>query len=102
MRPSFPHPLREQRHTRRRRRGHGPRSGETATQIPPAGEAPLAALTAPPTAVSVRSCDPAAQRVREAGGPVDHASYVCSCGYLFSASVSTSVSCPHCGSGQAW
>jgi hypothetical protein len=101
MRPSFPHPIREQRHTRRHRRGHGARSGETATQASPAGEAPPTAH-AHGTPVATRSCDPAAQRVREAGGPVDQASYVCSCGYLFSASVSTSVSCPHCGSAQAW
>ncbi|MGD0454187.1 MAG: hypothetical protein ABSB69_11375 [Solirubrobacteraceae bacterium] len=46
--------------------------------------------------------DPDAQRVREAGGPVDRASYTCSCGYVFRASVSTSVMCPHCGADQAW
>jgi uncharacterized protein (DUF983 family) len=47
-------------------------------------------------------CDPDVKRVREAGGPIDRASYVCGCGYLFSASVSTTVACPHCGSDQAW
>lgn len=41
-------------------------------------------------------------RVREAGGPEDHAEYACTCGMVFRASVSTSVACPHCGSGQAW
>jgi predicted Zn-ribbon and HTH transcriptional regulator len=46
--------------------------------------------------------DPAVQRVREAGGPVDQASYICSCGYVFVAPVSTTVACPHCGSSQAW
>jgi DNA-directed RNA polymerase subunit RPC12/RpoP len=40
--------------------------------------------------------------VREAGGPVDRASYACQCGYLFSAPVSTTVACPHCGVDQAW
>jgi len=45
--------------------------------------------------------DPEA-RVREAGGPEDHASYTCSCGMVFAAPVSTSVSCPRCGTGQAW
>jgi DNA-directed RNA polymerase subunit RPC12/RpoP len=40
--------------------------------------------------------------VRDAGGPVDQASYTCQCGYLFSAAVSTTVECPHCGAGQAW
>ena len=43
-----------------------------------------------------------AERVREAGGPVDRASYVCGCGYAFSAAVSTTVACPHCGACQAW
>jgi hypothetical protein len=46
--------------------------------------------------------DPAAQRVREAGGPRDSASYVCACGFVFVAPVSTNVACPHCGAGQAW
>ena len=41
-------------------------------------------------------------RLRASGGPDDHASYQCSCGYVFEADVSTSVSCPHCGTGQAW
>ena len=45
--------------------------------------------------------DPEA-RVREAGGPEDSASYRCSCGYIFRAAVTTSVACPHCGTGQAW
>lgn len=46
--------------------------------------------------------DPDVQRVQGAGGPIDHASYSCACGYLFSADVSTSVTCPHCGTDQAW
>lgn len=41
-------------------------------------------------------------RVRASGGPDDQASYSCSCGYVFEAHVSTSVACPHCGTGQAW
>jgi hypothetical protein len=41
-------------------------------------------------------------RVREAGGPEDRARYTCACGMVFTASVSTSVACPHCGTGQAW
>ncbi|MEA2126382.1 MAG: hypothetical protein QOI80_3164 [Solirubrobacteraceae bacterium] len=39
---------------------------------------------------------------RRAGGPQDQALYECSCGTSFTAAVSTSVGCPHCGSGQAW
>jgi rubrerythrin len=42
------------------------------------------------------------RRAREAGGPEDRAMYTCSCGYVFQAEVSTSVACPHCGTGQAW
>jgi hypothetical protein len=41
-------------------------------------------------------------RARDAGGPLDSAFYGCGCGYQFNAAVSTSVSCPHCGSLQAW
>lgn len=46
--------------------------------------------------------DHAAQRVRDAGGPLDNACYTCGCGLWFQAPVSTSVTCPHCGAGQAW
>ena len=42
------------------------------------------------------------QRVRDAGGPEDTETHACGCGYVFQAAVSTSVACPHCGSGQAW
>jgi len=55
-----------------------------------------------PPAVPPASWDAEAERVREAGGPLDRASYVCSCGYVFAAAVSTTVSCPHCGADQAW
>jgi hypothetical protein len=41
-------------------------------------------------------------RWRAEGGPADQATYPCSCGFVFVARVSTSVDCPHCGSGQAW
>ena len=40
--------------------------------------------------------------VREAGGPDDTETHSCECGYVFEAAVSTSVTCPHCGAGQAW
>jgi hypothetical protein len=42
------------------------------------------------------------RRLRESGGPEDRALYSCSCGYVFEAEVTTSVTCPHCGTGQAW
>ncbi len=46
--------------------------------------------------------DTTVARVRLAGGPIDNASYTCSCGFVFAASVSTTVRCPHCGASQAW
>ena len=42
------------------------------------------------------------QAARRASGCQDRALYACSCGYAFTASVSTTVGCPHCGSTQAW
>jgi len=41
-------------------------------------------------------------RARQSGGPLDRATYSCSCGYVFRAEVTTSVGCPSCGVGQAW
>ncbi len=41
-------------------------------------------------------------RAKRSGGPEDRALYECCCGHLFTAEVSTSVGCPHCGSPQAW
>ena len=45
---------------------------------------------------------PADARARRSGGPQDQALYACECGYAFTAEVSTSVGCPHCGQAQAW
>ncbi len=84
MRPSLLHPRGEPRHSRRHRRGRAAATGELVRE-PASG-----------------ACDPAVARVREAGGPVDHASYSCPCGCVFDAPVSTTVCCPHCGAGQAW
>jgi hypothetical protein len=39
---------------------------------------------------------------RRASGCDDKAFYACSCGYAFTASVSTTVGCPNCGTAQAW
>jgi hypothetical protein len=39
---------------------------------------------------------------RRGGGPEDSALYSCMCGYAFTAAVTTSVGCPHCGTEQAW
>jgi hypothetical protein len=46
--------------------------------------------------------DMAVEKVRQSGGPIDRAAYGCACGFRFSASVSTTVSCPKCGAGQSW
>lgn len=45
---------------------------------------------------------PAEARARRSGGPQDQALYSCGCGCAFTAEVSTSVGCPHCGQAQAW
>lgn len=50
----------------------------------------------------MRADDPAVERVRDAGGPLDEASYTCQCGFVFVAAVSTSVACPHCHAAQPW
>jgi hypothetical protein len=94
MRASLLHPLRAPRHSRRHRRAAPAPAGELVVR---SRETP--AVRARPAAAAA---DPAVQRVRDAGGPIDRASYTCACGYLFSASVSTSVMCPHCGADQAW
>ena len=96
MRPRLLHPLRERDAHRRRRDDHRP-----ARAANPANEASAAAEPAPGRRAA-GGCDPAVDRVQEAGGPMDTALYTCCCGYLFSAAVSTTVSCPHCGTGQAW
>jgi hypothetical protein len=90
------HPFAERRHSRRRRR--------RARHEAPAAPVPEAQPVREVTLVAHRSSslDPAAQRVREAGGPIDRASYTCMCGYVFLAPVSTTVQCPHCSAAQAW
>jgi hypothetical protein len=118
MRASLAHPFAERRALRRRRPradhhlGAGLRkavraTAERATSARSAGAGPVAAARpiadAPPVAAERPvAADTAARRARDAGGPVDRASYSCSCGYVFAAAVSTSVTCPICGTCQAW
>lgn len=72
-----------------------------ATRSPaPAPPKPAAAPLEP--AADTLKPDADACKVREAGGPLDMAAYVCLCGFAFAAAVSTSVQCPHCGAPQAW
>jgi hypothetical protein len=68
-----------------------------------------ASTVAPPAPAPAPAAEPYSgddlvdeRRMRESGGPDDRAMYTCSCGYVFEADVSTSVTCPHCGTGQAW
>jgi hypothetical protein len=42
------------------------------------------------------------RRHRECVACEDSALYSCSCGFQFTAPVTTSVACPHCGTAQAW
>jgi hypothetical protein len=98
MRPRLLHPLSEGRHSRRHRRRRGAPLDDRNVLTEPVGEDAIEPVLAPRIAYA----DPDVLRVQSAGGPTDHASYSCSCGYLFSADVSTSVTCPHCGAGQAW
>jgi rubrerythrin len=76
-----------------RRTGRAPRTPENGTASAPA---PASA----PTPAEDDLADE--RRLRASGGPKDRATYTCSCGYVFEADVSTSVTCPHCGGGQAW
>lgn len=75
-----------------------PASGEPATDSHDLGPVEIAPVPEP---ASDRRLDDE-RRMRAAGGPEDRAHYACACGYQFEATVSTSVSCPHCGTGQAW
>jgi hypothetical protein len=86
VRPS----LRHTRNEPRQRRSQRTRRGAEPVAVPSPRSAPAAPV------------DLDVERVRDAGGPMDQAAYSCACGYLFSAAVSTTVSCPHCGAGQAW
>jgi hypothetical protein len=80
--------------------------GRPAKDVEPAPPtaAPAPAATPAPAAAPAQPVDEhlAERRHRDAVTPEDTALYGCSCGFQFQAPVSTSVSCPHCGTGQAW
>jgi len=109
MRSSLLHPLAERprRHRPKRQAEHRvgrlpalPHKREAKTAEAKTAEAKTAEAK---SAISAHQpLDIAVERVRAAGGPLDRASYICECGYLFAAPVSTTVSCPHCGTPQAW
>ena len=76
----------------------------TLTRRPERRAHPAARPAAPAPAPDLPAYEdhPHERRARESGGPIDRATYNCGCGLIFDAPVSTSVCCPHCGSGQAW
>jgi rubrerythrin len=81
-----------------RRRGNVLRRAGRAQRAPESGTASAPAPTPAPAEDDLAD----ERRLRASGGPKDRATYTCSCGYVFEADVSTSVTCPHCGGGQAW
>jgi hypothetical protein len=93
MRAGLPHSLRERRRLRAER-------GRRATVGAP--DTARAKTAVPGHAQTSPVADPAMQRARDAGGPLDEACYACHCGFVFRAPVSTTVSCPHCRAPQAW
>jgi hypothetical protein len=81
--------------------------GRPAKDVEPASPGPAAAPAPAPAAPAAAPEQPvdehlAERRHRASVTPEDMALYGCSCGFQFQAPVSTSVSCPHCGTGQAW
>jgi hypothetical protein len=78
------------------------RPGEAAEEDPDTAEPAAAAQAQPQPQPVIREEHLAERRHRESVAPEDTAHYACSCGFQFQASVSTSVCCPHCGTGQAW
>jgi hypothetical protein len=80
--------------------GQGTASEQTASQAAPANAANAA--TGHTATAYTAAAHTALDRAQAAGGPLDLATYVCGCGLLFSALVSTTVCCPHCGAEQDW
>jgi hypothetical protein len=81
---------------------HGPGSPRELARLRRRRPRSAAKPAARVSVVEAQQPEGASGRVRAAGGPVDLATYACSCGLLFSAPVSTTVACPHCGCEQAW
>lgn len=77
------------------------RTASTAERRPHVVERP-AAPAAAPTPAPAPEQHLAERRHRECVACEDSALYACSCGFQFTAPVTTSVACPHCGTAQAW
>ena len=97
LKARFARPFSKRRRAHDRRRSRAAHKDAEATHQRHPAE-PLAR----PASLPGADRDLDVQRVLTAGGPMDRACYTCACGYVFNAAVSTSVSCPHCGSAQAW
>jgi hypothetical protein len=97
-------PILNERHSPRRRRRRGARAEAVTPRALVTADATQTALAQSPSAASAPAPhgDPAVERARRAGGPIDNACYACSCGLVFAAAVSTTVSCPRCGADQGW
>jgi hypothetical protein len=95
MRSSLLHPLTERQPRRHRPKRQTEHRVGRLPALPHKSRTDSAISTHPPRDIAV-------ERVRAAGGPLDQASYICECGYLFAAPVSTTVICPHCSAPQAW
>jgi hypothetical protein len=77
------------------------RTASAAERRPHVIERP-AAPAAPAAPAPAPKDHPAERRHRESVACEDSALYSCSCGFQFTAPVTTSVACPHCGTPQAW
>ena len=97
MRATLPHSVSERRRRPRRAQGRGRRGLEPTAQANAVQAAEGAQSDLAPVPLEA-----AARHSRTADGPLDMASYNCQCGMIFSAPVSTTVGCPHCGTEQAW
>jgi hypothetical protein len=64
--------------------------------LPQRRHRPARAVVSPPATSLAR------ERNKRANVSEDTATYSCGCGYVFTAPVSTTVGCPHCGTDQAW
>jgi hypothetical protein len=64
--------------------------------LPKRRHRPARAVVSPPPTNLAR------ERNQRANVSEDTATYSCGCGYVFTAPVSTTVDCPHCGADQAW
>ncbi len=95
MKPSLRHPIGERRRVRRPRRMHRP----PAARVPGAAREPAAAPQPPAVLPQPTNASPQGRL----GAPsTDLACYSCQCGYVFTATPTTTVQCPHCGTPQAW